>query len=552
MIDYEDNFIDLGENLNECLNCQEKIKKSDFFTKYGICPFCNFHYSIDYKKRLEVVVDQNSFNEFNKNLSVKKPKNLEINQKYKKNVKSSRERTGLEEAAITGTATIGGLKTVIILLDFGFLGGSMGIIVGEKISKAFSYARKNSLPVVSVISSGGKRVQEGAFSLLQMIKTINSSESLNEKKLPHIALFTNPSGGQVYSSFATSADIKFAEPGAIMGMFTLSEINKSSSNKNIDITSENFFNKGLIDKIISRNTIKKELSNLLELLTSKNKIPKKIDLELPNVKLSSKPKNIKIDKSRPSGNEYIKNVFEDFFLISKNNEENLSILGVAKIGSQTVITVVQNFQRLNNSITGELNNYDFNIIFKAIELSKKYDLPIIFLVDNKGINKTFENEISGIANNLSKCINILSNHEHVLISIITGETTTEGALPYFISDKVLMLENSIFQTSTDNENIKINQMSSLECLETGLIDNIVNEPPLGASKGPEDMARIIKINIINELSGLNYVSKRKLTRNRVRKFQEIDFDNKKLIETVADEINIWRNVLKAGYKAFKN
>ena len=549
----EENYIGLGDELIECLNCQETINNSDFYINYGICPYCDFHYSIDFNKRLEVIVDQNPFVEFNKNITVKKPTQLKINPKYKKNVKSSRERTGLEEAAITGTASIGGLKTVIILLDFGFLGGSMGIIVGEKISKAFTYARKNSLPVFSIISSGGRRVQEGAFSLIQMIKTINATNELRDKNLPHITLFTNPSGGQVYSSFASVADIKFAEPGAIMGMFTLNEINKSSKNtEKINISSENFFSKGLIDKIVPRNKLRKEISTLFELIMSKDRIPKKIDLELPDISFSSLGKNIKIDKGRPTGRDYIKSVFEDFVEIEKNDEKNISILGFGKIGSQSTIIISQNFQRLNKSNNGKINNEDLKKIFKGIELSKKFELPIIFLVDNKGIDTTFENEISGIANSLSKCIMNLSNHEQLLISIITGETTTEGSLPYFISDRVLMLENSIFYTSTDKENLKNIQMNAKECLETGLINKIIQEPPLGASKGPEDMSRIIKINIINELSSLNYISKRKLIRNRIRKFREIDMSNKKLIENVSNEMKIWRNVLKAGYRALRN
>ena len=551
-MDNNENFIGLGDNLTDCLNCQENIKKSDFYAKYSICPYCNFHYSIDFNKRLEVIVDQNSFIEFNKNISVKKPKNLDINANYKKNVKNTRQRTGLEEAAITGTASIGGIKAVIILLDFGFLGGSMGIIVGEKISKAFTHARKNSLPVLSIISSGGRRVQEGAFSLMQMIKTINSTRELNNKKLPHLSLFTNPSGGQVYSSFANSADIKFAEPGAIMGMFTLSEMTQNSkNNKKINISSENFYSQGLVDKIVSRNNLKKEISTLFEMMISKNKIPKKIDLELPDIFYSNNSKKIKIDKSRPSGKDYINTVLDDFVELGISNEKNISILGFAKIDSQTVIVISQNFQRINKSNKGKLNNEDISKIFKAINLSNKFDLPILFFVDNKGIQTTFENEISGVGNNLSKSILDLSNHEQPIISIITGETTTEGSLPYFISDSVLILENSVFYTSTDNQDSN-NELSALDCLEIGLADKIIQEPPLGASKGPEDMSRLIKISIIKELSDLNYKSKRKLVNSRVKKFQEIDMGNNKLIENVSNEMKIWRNVLKAGYRALRN
>lgn len=427
----------------------------------------------------------------------------------------------------------------------------MGIIVGEKISKAFSYSKKNSLPVLSVISSGGRRVQEGIFSLIQMIKTTNATDELNDKKLPHIALLTNPSGGQVYSSFAISADIKIAEPGAIIGMFSRNEIGKTSiDNKEIDLTSENFFENGLIDNIVARNNLKKEIASILESLTSTDKIPKKVDLELPEIEFIKSNQTKKIEKSRPSAKQYFYSIFEDVIPLKDNSEKNLSTLGIAKLGSQSIIYLVQNFQRINKTNGGKLNINDFEKIKDAIRFSKKFKLPIIFFVDNKGINNTFENEISGIANSLAENIKLLSNHDEPLISIITGETTSEGSLPYFISDSVLMLEYSILNTGLDSKGKDI--LDSYDCLETGIIDKIIKEPPLGASKGLEDMSRLIKINLINELSVLNYTSKRKLIRTRIKKFQEIDMRHNKLVESVSNEIKVWRNVLKAGYKALRN
>ena len=214
----------------------------------------------------------------------------------------------------------------------------MGIIVGEKISKAFSYSKKNSLPVLSVISSGGRRVQEGIFSLIQMIKTTNATDELNDKKLPHIALLTNPSGGQVYSSFAISADIKIAEPGAIIGMFSRNEIGKTSiDNKEIDLTSENFFENGLIDNIIARNNLKKEIASILESLTSIDKIPKKVDLELPEIEFIKTNQTKKIEKSRPPAKQYFYSIFDDVIPLKDNSEKNLSTLGIAKLGSQSII-----------------------------------------------------------------------------------------------------------------------------------------------------------------------------------------------------------------------
>jgi Acetyl-CoA carboxylase beta subunit len=114
----QDNSIELGENLSNCLNCPENIDKTDFYLKYDVCPFCNFHYSIDSKKRIQIISDSGTFREFNKNISIKRPENLKIDDTYRKNVKKTRKRTGLEEAAISGTCNIGGIKTVVIISGF--------------------------------------------------------------------------------------------------------------------------------------------------------------------------------------------------------------------------------------------------------------------------------------------------------------------------------------------------------------------------------------------------------------------------------------------------
>ena len=296
--------------------------------------------------------------------------------------------------------------------------------------------------------------------------------------------------------------------------------------------------------------LKKEIASILESLTSIDKIPKKVDLELPEIEFIKTNQTKKIEKSRPPAKQYFYSIFDDVIPLKDNSEKNLSTLGIAKLGSQSIIYIVQNFQRINKTNSGKLNINDFEKIKDAIRFSKKFKLPIIFFVDNKGINNTFENEISGIANSLAKNIKLLSNHDEPLISIITGETTSEGSLPYFISDSVLMLEHSILNTGLDSKGKDI--LDAYDCLETGIIDKIIKEPPLGASKGLEDMSRLIKINLINELSVLNYTSKRKLIRTRIKKFQEIDMRYNKLVESVSNEIKVWRNVLRAGYKALRN
>ena len=520
----QDNSIELGENLSNCLNCPESIDKTDFYLKYDVCPFCNFHYSIDSKKRIQIISDSGTFREFNKNISIKRPENLKIDDTYRKNVKKTRERTGLEEAAISGTCNIGGIKTVVIILDFGFLGGSMGLIVGEKISKAFSFAYRNNLPVVSIISSGGRRVQEGLYSLVQMIKTVISTKDLRKRNLPHITLFTNPSGGQVYSSFASRADIKLGEPGAIMGLFQLDELmNANEEASNLDISSETFYEKGLIDKVVSRNNLKIELFTILENLMIDYKIPKKVDLSVPTLNSNKDKKKVKkaIKKGTPSSSIYISKLFDDYVELGYKSKEDLIITGLGKIASQPVAIVAQNYQRSNSKETGKITIKDLSKINKFMNISEDFNIPII-----------------------------LSSHKQNMISIITGEASSEASIPFFLSDKVYMLENAIF--IPNNQDQKKEYLDATDCLENNVIDSIIPEPPLGAAKGPEDMARLIKISLINGLSELNHTGMKKTLSNRNKKFLNVDMGENKLLLTVTNEMKIWKDVLEASYKAFRN
>ena len=281
----------------------------------------------------------------------------------------------------------------------------MGLVVGDKISKTFAYASKNKLPVVSIISSGGKRIQEGLHSLSQMVKTVIASNGLLKNNIPHISLYTNPSGGQVYSSFASRSNIKLAEPGSIIGMSPLQEIIDVTKNKDsINVTAENFYNKGLIDRIVPRDKLKIELYTILEVLTSKNKIPKETNLILPR-HVENNLKNLYKEKSRPTSSYYIKTVFDDFLSLNNSNiEQGIIDFGLAKITSQPTVVIGQNYNRNNKKQDGKLSNKDILESIKAIKLANSFNLPIISFIDNTGINKSFENEIEGIGPNISKLI----------------------------------------------------------------------------------------------------------------------------------------------------
>ena len=185
-----------------------------------------------------------------------------------------------------------------------------------------------------------------------------------------------------------------------------------------------------------------------------------------------------------------------------------------------------------------------------MNISEDFNIPIIFFVDNKGIDISYKNELLGVGDILSKMIFDLSSHKQNMISIITGEASSEASIPFFLSDKVYMLENAIF--IPNNQDQKKEYLDATDCLENNVIDSIIPEPPLGAAKGPEDMARLIKISLINGLSELNHTGMKKTLSNRNKKFLNVDMGENKLLLTVTNEMKIWKDVLEASYKAFRN
>ena len=220
MIYFEETIFDAQEEDKICFACNKDIENSSKYKNFKICSesSCNFHFHISAKERINLIIDSGSFKEINKNLtsSFEQIAQEEL-EDYDEKIKSDQFRTGLNEAVITGTAKVNGKQIVTIALDFGFLGGSMGLIVGEKIALSYELASKKQLPVITIINSGGSRIQEGVISLMQMSKTVSAANLLKNSNIPMISILCNPSTGQAMSSFATLSDIIIGEPGAKIG-----------------------------------------------------------------------------------------------------------------------------------------------------------------------------------------------------------------------------------------------------------------------------------------------------------------------------------------------
>ncbi len=246
----------------KCEKCKEIIYKETLRENLSVCPNCGHYFRMHINKRLESIIDKDTYKKFDINIETNNPLGLED---YPKKLKTLREKTGIEEAVATGTGKINGEEVVICIMDSGFLMGSMGIVVGEKITNAVEEAIKRKLPLIIFAASGGARMQEGIISLMQMAKTTSALTKLDKAGLLYISVLTDPTYGGVTASFASLGDIVLAEPGAMIGFAgqrvieqTIGELLPEGFQ-----TAEFLLEHGFIDKIVERKDLKNTLSTLI-------------------------------------------------------------------------------------------------------------------------------------------------------------------------------------------------------------------------------------------------------------------------------------------------
>jgi len=256
----------------QCNACKEMLYRRQVERNLKVCPKCNYHFRISAAERLAMVVDSGSFIEFDGSLEPLDPLEFTDRLKYGERVKESQERTRLKEAILCGKAAISGQPVMLGVMNFEFMGGSMGSVVGEKIARLTERAVSENIGVILFCSSGGARMQEGILSLMQMAKTSAALGRLKEKGLPYISILTDPTTGGVSASFAMLGDIILAEPRAIIGFAGAVVIEQTIKQKLPEgfQRSEYLLDHGMVDRIVDRKEMKGTLSKILELLRKTN------------------------------------------------------------------------------------------------------------------------------------------------------------------------------------------------------------------------------------------------------------------------------------------
>lgn len=253
----------------KCPGCAGIVFSREVERNLSVCTACDYHFRIGAKKRLEITTDEGGFEEFFCELSTTDPLNFVDKRPYPERISDAMKKSGLREAVIVGKAEISGKKIVISIMDFEFMGGSMGSVVGEKVARAVELAAEEALPFVSFAASGGARMQEGLISLLQMAKTTAAISRLKDTNQPYISVLTDPTTGGVAASFAMLGDIIIAEPGATIGFAGRRVIEQTINQKPPEDfqKARQLLKHGMIDMIVQRKNIKATLKKLLDFLS---------------------------------------------------------------------------------------------------------------------------------------------------------------------------------------------------------------------------------------------------------------------------------------------
>ena len=254
-----------------CNNCRRILYKQDILDNHSVCPACNFHFRLSATERLVMLFDGGQYTLLDKNIFSEDPLQFEDSMKYSQRLELNKKRTNLQDAVLNAEGQIGGIKVIISALDFAFMGGSMGSVVGEKITRAVEMALKERLPLIIVSCSGGARMQEGVFSLMQLMKTSSAIARLDKAGIPYISILVDPTTGGVTASFAMLGDINIAEPSALIGFAgprVIEQTIKEKLPKGFQ-RAEFLLRHGMLDDVVDRKNMRPYLIRALRLFLNR-------------------------------------------------------------------------------------------------------------------------------------------------------------------------------------------------------------------------------------------------------------------------------------------
>ena len=552
---------------DRCLFCEEPISDSPSYLTYRVCPFCRFHYTVTARERIELLVDKETFKENYKYVKTVEPLSFSRRNRYRKFLEQDQNRTGLTEAAVAGKCRIGDVETMLIVLDFGFMGGTMGSVVGEKVSMAFENAARRGIPAVAVVSGGGVRIQEGVLSLMQMAKTVTAANRLRDEEVPFIVVLANPSTGQAYASFANLADVILAEPGSLIGLSPL-RILREVSKMPLPLdahTAEAHVGHGLLDNVVDRENLQPRIASILQILTAQKQgksnhknLPKSEPEECDEVE-PWEAMTAARNSERPQASSYFRSILDPFIELrgDRLNSDDRSV--VTGIGFMDGLAVAVIGQQRRTLVEGERYHVFPDGLRKAqrlIDLASRFKLPLVTLIDTQGADPGLEAEEQGIGNAIARTLSSMLTVPTPMVSVVIGEGGSEGALALGLSDRILMQQFAIYSPISvnhtlgaahhdhmlDREAAEALMLTAHDCLELGIADEVVPEPDGGSHVDPHEASAVLQTAILANLYQLSKMSEGKLLKRRYKKFRRMGEGSGHSQEAMNREVNLLMSI----------
>ena len=497
--------------MRKCNACRAVVLAESIIGNHYICPKCGNYFSVPARRRIAMLADADSFEEWDTGLASGNPLHYKG---YADKVAALREKTGLDEAVTTGLARIGGHEVVLAVCDSHFMMASMGKVVGEKLTRAIEKATDRKIPVIIVACSGGARMQEGIHSLMQMAKTSAALKRHHDAGQLYISVLTNPTTGGVTASFAMLGDMILAEPDALIGFAGPRVIEQTIGQKLPKgfQRSEFLLEHGFIDQIVEREQLRNRLEHLLA-LHEKNLAAEKRLVEYDDLsEIETSVQNCAADdakktawdrvlasrkKDRPVGTDYIQDLFSDFTELHGDRyfgDDPAIVGGIARFHGVPVTVIAQ--EKGRNTRENVMRNFGmpspegYRKALRLMKQAEKFGRPVICFVDTPGAFCGMEAEERGQGEAIARNLFEMSGMKVPILSIVIGEGGSGGALAMAVADEVWMLENSIYSILSpegfasilwkDSHKAKeaaaVMRLTAADLKKHGMVERVFEEP----------------------------------------------------------------------------
>lgn len=545
--------------LRKCNKCGAAIVAEDVRNGYYICPKCHGYFRVHAYRRIEMIADEGSFEEWDKEMDFVNP--LEF-KGYEEKVRKLQEHTNLNEAVVTGKVMIGGNPAVVGVCDGRFMMASMGWIVGEKIARAVERATEEKLPVIIFTCSGGARMQEGIVSLMQMAKTSAALKKHSDAGQLYISVLTDPTTGGVTASFAMLGDVILAEPKALIGFAGPRVIEQTIGQKLPKgfQRSEFLLDHGFVDRIVEREEMKDVLARILAMHSgagaengSKEEKDTKAAKDTMDAKKSENSETgrtaavsawervqLSRKKDRPVGTDYIDGLFTDFMEFHGDRyfkDDHAIVGGIAYFHGRPVTVIAQT----KGKTTKENLDRNFSMpspdgYRKALRLMKqaeKFSRPVICFVDTPGAFCGLEAEERGQGEAIARNLFEMSGLKVPVLSVVIGEGGSGGALAMAVADEVWMLENAVYSVLSPegfasilwkdskraNEAAEVMKLTAADLKKLGIVEDVIPEPENFSDTEMKPVLETLNERIGEFLIRYSELDTEKLTERRYTRFR---------------------------------